>query len=91
MFGLWAHCFFLQDFGSGLVFRLVVDIVVITIIELIFLVLFFLFQFVVKLCVLDEFVLIVFEQWMFQDRGKTHSFLAIEDEDFLEEVVKLTR
>jgi len=61
MFGLRAHCFFLEHFGSGLVLGLVVDIVVVIIVELVLLILLLLLKFVVELCILNKLVFIVFE------------------------------
>ena len=85
---LGADWFFLQQFGTGIVFRTTIDIVIIVIV-LVFLHFFLFLQFVVKLYIIAELMFIVFEKRMFQDCRKRHSFFTINYKDFLEEVIEL--
>ena len=58
-------------------------------VRLILKILLILLQLVVKHYVLLELVLIVTEQWMFHDIGKTHSLLTVDNKNTLKEVLQL--
>jgi hypothetical protein len=91
MFGLVADSLLLEEMGSGLILwlHLALNSVLIAI-GFVFLVLFILLQLVVEHYVILEFAFIVAEERVLDDVGETHTFLAVDHEDPLEEILQFS-
>jgi hypothetical protein len=91
MFRLAADSLLLEEVSSGLVFwlHLAFNSVLIAI-GFVFLVFFILLQLVVEYYVILEFVLIITEERVFDDVGETHTLLAVDHEDPLEEILQFS-
>jgi len=89
MFGLVADILFLEKMRSWLILGLHLTIHAIFIIDdFILLVLFVIFELVVKNYIFFELVFVVQKERMLDNVGKTHSLLAVYYEDSLEEILK---
>lgn len=89
MLGGRTHRFLLEHPRTGLILRLAGHCVITIIVKMILLHLLLFLQLAVKLSIVAELFLVIFEQRVLEDRRKGQSFLAVQHEDLLEEVLHI--